>query len=166
MAYATADDLFNRYDGRVITDLVQDVPGTRDTEAVAKADPKIAIALEDASGEIEAALQYGKRYEISELNSLTGSSRNYLVFLTCLLAMRNILGFKLGTHAQLKSEIDQQATQQIEQLRTGRNVFNLTEHIEAGLIDNVGTKGTQEVTLIKQRNQVGDRLTGRLFGWR
>ena len=133
MAYASAQDLLNRYDSRRIGDLAGDV-GVRLTESQILTDSKVAAALDDASGKVMAAIKRANRYTDSELNALTGVSLAYLKRITCDMAFA-YLNMRRGYGA---AEVEAQAPgyrtalEDLNRLGNGEMIFDVESKREAG----------------------------------
>lgn len=132
MAYASADDLVKRYDARTLGDLCSDT-GVRVSEVALPTNPKILAALDDASGEIDAALMQAKRYTTADLASLTGNSLAYLKRLTCTIAFAGLWNRRPSVDDMDRDEALKQARQALDRLRRGENVFDLEDQKSAGL---------------------------------
>jgi len=150
--YAEPADILDRKDWRDIGDLCSD-----DSSQVAVSDllvdPKLLAALDDASGEIEAALVVGGRYTVSQLEGLTGTSLAHLKRITCELAMYHLLARRpklspdqYEMHSKLRDTY-------LEQLRTGVNVFALAANIDAGTVHVDGPSVVQIIDLNLMRDQ-------------
>ena len=98
-AYAEPSDLVNRLElptiQRLISDDGQDVPA----EDLAT-DDKLLAALEDASGDVEAAMLVGKRYSVEDLEGLTGNSLATLKRITCTIALAYLLERRPTVHLE------------------------------------------------------------------
>ncbi|MEK9810000.1 MAG: phage protein Gp36 family protein, partial [Candidatus Nanopelagicales bacterium] len=95
MAYAAASDMQLRFDERTLAELVSDTDVAIDTADLAT-DTKLAAALDDASGVIDAALLTGGRYSAASLSGLTGNSLALLKRLCCVLAMTFLRQRRVG----------------------------------------------------------------------
>lgn len=141
VAYASGSDLTTRYDIDLIGDLATDGREELDRSAVAN-HPTVLAVLEDASGEIEAALLAGGRYTVSQLGSITGNTLNHLKRITCAVAISLLLERRPSERYQeLAQAYAKTARAHLQELMAGKNVFGLTEQIEAGAID------TQTITV-------------------
>ena len=133
MSYASPADLIARKSVQTLGDLVSD-DGTRITPTGLLANVNLQDALNDASGEIEAALLQGNRYQVSDLNALSGNSQGYLKRITCEIAWAFLLSRKPDRRVEeLKAALELQDVY-LERLRTGKNVFNVAAEIAAGQI--------------------------------
>ena len=131
MAHATAQQLLDRYDKSIVNDLVSD-EGTRLSFTDLLVDTKLAAALDDASGEVDAALLVGGRYSSADLSALSGNSLSTLVRITCEIA----IGFLYDRRPMFRAdEGERWATrtrEHLNRMRTGENVFNITANVTAG----------------------------------
>lgn len=152
-SYATPAEMTSRYDVRQLGDLVRD-DGERATPAELLTDANLQTALDDASGEIDAALMQAQRYTPTELASLTGNSRAYLVRLTCMLAFAYLWNRRQwGTvYDDARDEANDKARRQLERLRKGEHVFDLEPQKDAGL----PTVSTPTIATITNQNYVVD----------
>jgi hypothetical protein len=75
--YAAADDLIKRFDERDIQQLVVD-DNSDSTTVDVSSNARVETALDDAEGEVIAALRKGGRYEAAQLAALTGTDLEYL----------------------------------------------------------------------------------------
>lgn len=154
MSYADAADLVARYDAREIGKLVSD-----DNHEVSlidlASDPLVTAALDDASGDIEAALLVAKRYSVAELTSLTGNSLAKLKRLTCDIAMAYLMGRRPGRDPETLKAFEERAQGHLKLLRHGENVFNLADQQEAGLPDTGGpsTVDYDNLNLMRDRTK-------------
>lgn len=130
MSYATPRQLLDRYDWNDIGDLVSD-SGTQVTEALILTNAKVAAALNDASGEVDAALLMGNRYSPSDLANLNGHSAYHLIRITCDIAMARIMGRRPGRDTERIKAMSEMAESHLERLRNGENVFNIQANKDA-----------------------------------
>ena len=159
VAYATGEDLIDRYDVDLVGDLATDERETVDRLDV-PTHPHVLTALEDASGEVDTALLAGGRYTVAQLSGLTGTSASYLKSIVCGLAM-------VALHERRPEAVDEKtierltkrATEAIRSLRRGDNVFGLQEHVEATRLDLSGPSALD----LRNRNGLAERMSGRFF---
>lgn len=118
-----------RCDLRDLGDLVSDNE-IQVGEVALNNNKKLLAALNDASGEIDAALLVGGRYTPEELKNLTGYAVFHLIRITCDIAIARILGRRPRDVEQIKARVEM-AEAHLESLRTGANVFNLAPQIAA-----------------------------------
>lgn len=153
MAYAAASDLIARYDARTLGDLVSDT-GTRVASGSLAADPNIVAALDDASGEIEAALLMGERYSVADLAALTGNSLALLKRICCDCAMALIYGRRPEEQwADRRAAAEQVKAIHLERLANGERVFNVEGIPEAGN----PTIGGPSAIAVRRLNMIVDR---------
>lgn len=161
MPYATGLDLLTFFDANLVGRLVDDNYADLSNADIAS-HQVVLSALEAASGRFEAALQFGKRYSVTDLLMLTTNSRNYLTSIVCKLAMVYIMGRRPGNHERerefLKNEIDIF----LDALSNGKEVFTLSPQLDAGLA-SVSDNRDIESGVITQRSPMADRLKGKLF---
>lgn len=152
MAYASATDLIARYDARLIGDLVAD-----DNTQVAPADlsgnTKLAAALDDASGDIDAALLASRRYSADDLSGLTGTALAHLKRMTCDIAMSYLRQRRADWNPEQVKAFMEVAEAHLERLRKGINVFGLDDQMDAGLPEVGGptTVDYQNLNLMRDR---------------
>lgn len=151
MSYAAASDLLARYDARTVGNLCSDNGVTVSAAALAT-DTRLQAALDDASGEIEAALMQGERYTTTDLAALTGNSLAYLKSICCKIAMAHLWQRRpyLDDESAEKSILAARAA--IDRLRKGESIFNVAAVVAAGTPDVV----TPTVTSIQALNLTVD----------
>lgn len=147
-AYATAADLIARRDERFVGQLVTDHDEPLTTAEILVSD-KIETALEDASGEVEAAMLAGKRYSVAELSGLTGNSLGLLKRIVCTIAIANLLERRPTINAEQAKFYFDQAQAYLKALRTGENLFNLADlsNVEAAVPDTEGPTSVDYATI-------------------
>ncbi|HWA97911.1 MAG TPA: hypothetical protein VG713_05440 [Pirellulales bacterium] len=152
-AYATAADLVGRFDSRDIAELASD---TDEPVADISTDPNVSLALDDASGRIEAALLVSGQYTVDQLSSLTGNAKALLCRLTCELAMAMLVGRRPEKYSSdMFVALVQHAEDQLELLRKGVNLFNITTNVDAGLpkVDGPSAVTYQRLNLLPDRTR-------------
>ncbi|MCC7334445.1 MAG: DUF1320 family protein [Pirellulaceae bacterium] len=153
-AYATGDELVQRYDVDQLGDLATDDREELDRVAV-PTHPNILAALLDASGEIDVSLLSGGRYQPSQLTTLTGNTRNHLIRITCAIAMSLMCERRPDRiNLDMAESYRKTAKGHLEQLRRGDNVFGIPEVIDSGSIDVV----TVESVSIENLNLLPARM--------
>lgn len=142
MAYATSNDMQTRYDVRSLAEMVSDTDAAVAVDDL-DTDPILAAVLDDASGEIDAALLTGGRYLPSQLEALTGNAAAHLIRLTCTLAIcflrkRRPGGFQSDIQ---QNEADEKwAQDRLDRLARGIDVFDV------GTLLSAGTPGLASMT--------------------
>jgi len=160
-SYASPADLVARYDARTIGDLAGDA-GTRVSSANILTDTNVQTALDDASGEIEAALLKGKRYTAAILAGLTGNSLALLKRICCQIAIARLWERRpwIGTDDQVSAEQAlQDARAALAKLKSGEEVFDLLPQENAGL----GQISTPSRVNVRARNLQVDELRGKIY---
>lgn len=157
MAYATASDMTARYDARLIGDLLAD-DGTRVASGSISGNANLTAALDDASGEIEAALLMGGRYTTAQLSALTGNSAKHLVRITCDIAMAFLWGRRgaaAGAKAEQRAGAEAIANGHLERLRKGETIFDVDGLVDAAnpTIDGPSTATLTNLNLISRRTR-------------
>jgi len=153
-AYATSGELTKRYDWRIIGQFCQD-----DNAELSRADieshENVAQALEDASGEIEAALRVGGQYNPTDLAALTGNALAHLERITCTLAVAALIRRRISKREDENVQpILDEAREHLDALRKGQNVFAIDANIEAGYIKTE----SPTLSIIKAQNTLPERL--------
>jgi len=130
-AYATVEDLTLRFDERLLAELASD---TGEPAQDIAGSARIAAALEEASGQVEAAALAGKRYTAEDLAALTGNARALLVGLVCDLAMSRLLRVRGQSAASEQAErLRERAEQYLDALARGERIFGVAKAAQAGL---------------------------------
>lgn len=155
MAYATAAQFLDRYDARDVGDLVSD-EGLQVSPIDLPGHVRLAAVLNDASGDIEAALLVGNRYTPDQLSGLTGNSASHLQRVTCEIAMAYLLGRRPSINSERIEAQEKLRELHLDRLRRGENVFNLDDQRNAGVaaIDGPTTLDySRELNLIRDRTR-------------
>ncbi len=155
MSYATPAQFLQRYDARVVGDIVSD-----NADQVGAAElldnANLQAALDDASGDIESALLFGERYTPDDLAALTGNSQSLLVRMTCDIAMAFLLRRRPTKNAEADAAQLELAEKHLERLRKGDRVFYRGDDVDpAGVVDTTGPTTVQltSLNLIRDRTQ-------------
>lgn len=154
MPYATPADLLKRFDARTLGDLAAD-DGKRIVPSALLSDANVASALDDASGEIEAALLQGARYSALDLTNLTGNSKQYLARICCEIAFGLLWRRRPWADDQQRLEAIKRADEHLERLRKGERVFDIVAVEQAGLPDVTGVTlaDLQNLNLLRDRTR-------------
>jgi hypothetical protein len=128
-SYLSAAELVKRCDARTLGDLVSDA-GQRVDAAALLTHPNLLAALDDASGEVEAACTMGQRYDPLDLAALTGVSRARLYRLLARLTV--CLLWERRPDKGPLPDAYKQALDDLRLLAEGERVFGLVEHQAAG----------------------------------
>lgn len=153
MAYATAAQMLERFDARMLGDLVDDT-GSQVSSGDLLSDDNLAAALDDASGEIDAAIRASDRYTETELSSLSQTNK-HLVRLTCVLALRNLVNRRphMVRLDDKHEKMIERAEQSLEDLRSGKNILDINTHDDAGNPDIDGPTTLELNQLYTTRRQ-------------
>lgn len=155
----TGADLMARFDPDSIARLASDDRAASLSRADVAAHPNVTTAVSDAKGRFLAAVQFGGRYRTADLNNLTAESLEYAKRIVCTLAMAMLMGRRLGSHAEERQRLLQEAQMALDFLSAGKDVFTLEQQLDAGLLEH------QEVseTVLINRNLRVEQLKGHLF---
>lgn len=132
MAYATPAQLIERHDANAIGDLASD-DGVPVSRIDILTDGKVAAALNDASGDIDAALLVGGMYTVAQLSSLTGNGQYTLISICCEIAMARLYQRRPTFSVDDYKKYLELSESRLERLRNGENTFGIAANIEAGL---------------------------------
>ena len=152
-------DLMSRFDPDSIARLAVDERAAPISRADAAIHPNVTTAISDAKGRFLAAVQFGGRYRQEDLNNLTAESLEYAKRIVCTLAMAMLMGRRLGSHAEERQRLIQEAQMALDFLSAGKDVFTLTAQLDAGLLEH---QVTSEATIVTRNLRV-DNLRGHLF---
>lgn len=154
MSYATPADYLARYDARVAGDLVDDMEDQQSPDDLLT-DDVLQAMLDDASGDIEAALGVGGMYTPTQLESLTGNAQKHLIRICCDIAHVYLLRRRGIIPADKHAAAIELAEAHLERLRNGQNVFNIPDQENAGIIDTTGPSlvDFQNMNLIRDRTR-------------
>tara|TARA_R110002167_G_scaffold58432_2_gene165562 strand:+ start:6399 stop:6914 length:516 start_codon:yes stop_codon:yes gene_type:complete len=142
MAFATGDDLANRYDIDWIGDLATDNREHLARGAIST-HPVVLAALDGASGQVQAALIQGGQYSVVDLGSLTGINQAYLADLVCGLAIIRLWERRSEAIPANSEAIQQKWWGLIEKLEKGANIFDLPLQLDATIVDHTGPTAVQ-----------------------
>lgn len=136
MAYATAQDLTDRYDARLVVQYVKDAT-TPATVGSLPTNRRLLAALRDASALIDAQCGKGGRYTRAELATLAADADlgGLLIRMTCALAFAQIIGNRAVGIEAMDNLVHgyKEALQNLEDLGNGKTVFPIAENLEATL---------------------------------
>jgi phage gp36-like protein len=159
-AFATPQDLVARFSVQDIRQWASDADLPLTVQGILT-NVKVATALQDASGEIEAACLMSDKYQPQDLLNLTGNSLAKLKRLTCELAIGYLFENRLRRGDEDPPGVVVRAHETLERFRKGEWVFGFAEAGAAGLIGHMVETPCDVAT----RNMV-TRQAGRYFGRR
>lgn len=142
MAYATGDDLALRYDIDWVGDLATDNRESLSRGAVAT-HPAVLVALDGASGQVQAALIQGGQYSVDDLATLTGVNAAYLADLVCGLAIIRLWERRSEAIPSNAEAVQAKWWGLIEKLEKGGNIFDLPAQLDATIVDHAGPTAVQ-----------------------
>lgn len=142
--YVSASDLTARFDERDIQQLVIDDSSDGATVDVTT-NTRVTAALDDAEGEVIAALRKGGRYEAAELDALTGADLAYLKRIICDIAMVHLMRRRPTFSPEVYKAYDDIRKGHIKDLQDGNSVITADEPAaaEAGAVNNEGPSVAQ-----------------------
>lgn len=161
--YCTPAQYIAREDVRQTGDLVRD-DGTQATPSELLTDPNLFVALQDASGEVEAACFVGNRYTAADLQALAAQGGNSGAFLARIVSglAYGLVHDRRGMVVTVNPQSVPNARAQLDSLRSGAAIFAFAESEAAGLaysrfrtrleLDNAG---------LLTRSSAGRRFLGR-----
>lgn len=131
MAYATGEELLERFDARLIGDLVKD-NGVQEPVASLPEHQNLLSAIDDASADVDAALVVGGRYTPDDLqNNLSASAATFLRRLTCGLALIYLKQRRGRFDPEKDGALLKEINGKLDSLRTGANLLLLGDQEEA-----------------------------------
>lgn len=150
---ATPAEMLKRFDARMLGDLVSDADVRVDgPELLTNAN--LQAAIDDAWGEIIAALKRANRYTAADLTALTGESKQFLIRLNCKLALRNLhQRRRWDADDEIREVATSEADRMLKQLTSGERVLDIEDVKQAG----VPTIAEQTVSSVQRANLVVDR---------
>lgn len=156
---ATPEDLIARRDERTVGQILVDDEDVVLTHDEILEHPKLLTLLSASAGKVRAALLCGERYKPEQLESLTGDDREFLVDIICMLVMARLWERRPGLHDEQIKNLNGQAELYLEQLRQGKNLFNLSTH---RVVANPTIGGPTVVDLVNT-NTISTQCMGRHF---
>lgn len=154
MSFASANDLTERYDYRLIGDLCSDEMSEL-TLGQVLAEAKVSSALNDGAGEILVCLQTGGNYNESDLDELDGLNRSHLIRVNCDIAMANLIQRRPNrVNVEVAEKICEKAREHLNRLRKGENIFGIPAKIESGNLSVSSMSAAQ----LEGLNLIPDRM--------
>lgn len=129
--YANVADWRQRYDEREIAQLVSDDGTAVDLSDLATNEVALEI-LQDAEGEVLAAIKTGGRYSDTDLADLDTAGTSYLKRLICELATTFLNERRWDYDPDKYAAREKRVKDRLDDLRNGKNVFGLADEITAG----------------------------------
>jgi phage gp36-like protein len=128
--YVSGSDLRERYDVRAISQLVSDTSSPIPVSSI-DANTNVATALNDAEGEVLAALLAGGRYSTDDLDLLTGTALAYLQRIICDIAMLYLIQRRPKLDTALFERLTQIYETHLKRLQDGKAIFGGNSATEA-----------------------------------
>lgn len=153
MSYSTPAEFKQRYDLRLLGDLVAD-DGTQVSSAGLDADAVLQTCLDDAQGAIQAALLRGKLYSTDDLSHLTAPSSNYLKRMECDIALRYLYDRRVYSKpSEELDKIEDRAQKHLKALQNGESIFDVARNSPAQTVQTTGPTTVQLENLYSVRRR-------------
>jgi phage gp36-like protein len=138
--YAAAADMVSRFDEREIQHLVVDDNSTDYSAVDVTSNIRVDIALDDAEGEVVAALRKGGRYNAATLAALSGTDEAYLKRMICEIAFLNLLRRRPQFNPETLAAYESLRRRYLTELQNGSSIITDDEPTDnaAGRISNEG----------------------------
>ena len=152
--YVTVAELLKRFDWRDIGGLVSD-NDSQVLNAELATDANLLACIGDASGDIDAALLAGGRYTTTDLEGLSGNALSKLYRMCSEITMFYLLDRRPLFNTEKLESYERMRERHLKRLQTGENVFNLEEHVTAGvaLVDGPSTQNYNDLNLFRDRTR-------------
>jgi phage gp36-like protein len=132
--YASPVDLIDRFDERDVQELVLDDESESSLVDI-RTNLRVKANLDDAEGEVVAALRRGGRYSATELAGLSGTDQSYLKRIICEIAMLHLLRRRPTFRPQMLEAYEKVREYHLKTLQSGDSIItSAPEDLEAGLI--------------------------------
>lgn len=130
-SYCTGTEFFERYDKRLIADMLGDDGVPVSTTGI-ETNSRLLKLLQQASGRVESACAVGERYRPEDLQALTGNAHELLAGIVADLAF-GLLMRRRGTFDAAPAPV-KEAEETLERLESGALIFPTVEAEKAGHI--------------------------------
>jgi len=143
MSYATPTQFRERIDVRMLGDLAAD-DGTQVSSSGVLSDGNIQAALNDGSGDIEAALRMARRYTVAQMAALAANTNFKLVRINVDLAVGYLVDRRLyGKADETLKRIMDRGREELKALADGHLVLEVDDALDAGLPSVTGPTTAQ-----------------------
>lgn len=162
-SYCSAAEFLKRIDKRTVADLCSDT-GTPVTEGALAANVNLLAALEDASGDVEAAALMGGRYSNADLAALItddGVGAAKLRRIVSDLAIAYLFERRPSPDLDRQPQAVERALKFLELLASGERIFGFQEVMDDGVMDDI-----KETPAIVEARNLPTYIARRLFGRR
>lgn len=130
MPYATADDFLQRYDARLIGDLVSD-DGSRVDAGDLPGHAVVLAVLNDASATVDAAVYVGNRYTPAQMADLSETAAAFVRRLVCDLGLIYIKRRRGRFDPEKDAALLREVNDTLAALRDGKDLLLLTQQSAA-----------------------------------
>lgn len=128
--YATPTEMLQRYDARLLGELVQDA-GTAISAAGLLTDTNLAAALADASSAIDVAVSVGDRYTPAQMADLSDTAAAFCRRLTCDLALIYVKRRRGRFDPEKDGALLEEVNATLKSLRDGDNLLLLQDETDS-----------------------------------
>jgi len=128
--YATPAEMLQRYDSRLLGDLVSDT-GAAISAAGLLTDTNLAASLADASSAIDVAVSVGNRYTPAQMADLSTTAASFVRRLTCDLALIYIKRRRGRFDVEKDAALLKEVNDTLKSLRDGDNLLLLDGETDA-----------------------------------
>ncbi len=147
----TADDMIARFDARMLTRLCFDDDQAHHASELANSSI-LRAALDDASGELKAALTVAGMYDEKQLNSLTAESQALAKRIVCELAAAFLYSRRGGEARETVEQLRTGAETYLDRLRKGERLFSI---VNSDVKEEAGRPELLEPTRVELENLNG-----------
>ncbi len=130
MSYATPNDFLQRYDARLIGDLVSDT-GTQVAAGALSTNAVLLAVLDDAGAAVDAAVFVGDRYTPAQMASLSTTAASFVRRLVCDLALLYLKRRRGRFDAEKDAALLKEISETLKSLRDGEDLLLLNTQSEA-----------------------------------
>lgn len=165
MSYATPADLVARVDAQIVGDLITDDDpdtGLRDRPPLETilASSIVQVCLDDASGDVLAALGKGKRYTPDQLSGMSGPAASKLKRIVCDIATSYLFDRRADPkNEEIAESYRKKAETHLKALKSGEDIFYLEDEsdVEASLMTTTGPTSID----LQNANRLDERMSRR-----
>lgn len=170
MIDVTGSDLSDRFDERDIRELVVD-DGSNANVVDISTNSRITVALDDARGEVVAALRKSGRYTDADLEALGGVNASYLKRIVCEIAFLHLLRRRPNFSPQALEAYEKARAGYLKDLQDGNSILSDSDDsITSGRAStdgpSLGEWNTYNMAVDRARGARGYFPPRRPFGWR
>lgn len=126
LSYASPTDLLYYRDEQFIGELCTDERRGLTRAEILTNDRLLAI-MQANEGEIESAMRMGGRYTAADLAAMSANSKAFLVKVICIGTLADLLDVRPEVNIQAAEFYGSKKREYLDDLRKGRNLFNLSD---------------------------------------